>query len=118
MGVHEATLTKKDVASTRIGPIVVSLLVFFICETYFSPVGGGSPYLSAAIVRIRNLFGTGTHSHEQSVTSLASLGEFLPSSIPRLFLTDFCKVLGSVCFSLLFLYLWVAKACLHLQCTV
>ncbi len=30
-GVHEANLTEKDVASTRIGSIVVSLLVFFIC---------------------------------------------------------------------------------------
>ncbi|KAH8989419.1 hypothetical protein EDB92DRAFT_1817101 [Lactarius akahatsu] len=44
-------------------------------------LGGGSPYLPAAIVRPRNLFGAGTHSHEQSVTSLTEFGIILVFSV-------------------------------------
>ncbi|KAH8983452.1 hypothetical protein EDB92DRAFT_1819479 [Lactarius akahatsu] len=40
----------------------------------FSQVGWRSPYLPAAIVRIRNLSGAGAHSHEQSVISLTEFG--------------------------------------------
>ena len=58
---------------------------------------------------MRNLFGDGTYSHEQSTISLTAFGEFLRNNLPRLILNDFCKVLGSVCCSLLLLSLWVAK---------
>jgi hypothetical protein len=51
-----------------------------------------SPYLPAAIVRICNVFGAGTHSHEQSVISLIAFGELLRNGMPQgfhvLFLTD------------------------------
>ncbi|KAH9021683.1 hypothetical protein EDB83DRAFT_2679263 [Lactarius deliciosus] len=60
--------------STHIGSIVVSLLTVSICETHSSPVGWRSPYLPAAIVCARNLFGADAHSHEQSVISLAEFG--------------------------------------------
>ncbi|KAH9004834.1 hypothetical protein EDB83DRAFT_2558479 [Lactarius deliciosus] len=48
--------------------------VFHLCEIHFLPVGRGSPYLPAAIVRIRNLFRASAHSHEQSTTSLMEFG--------------------------------------------
>ena len=45
----------RNSASMHIGSIVVSLLVFFyLCETYFSLVSNGSPYLPAAIVSIHS----------------------------------------------------------------
>ncbi|KAH8995889.1 hypothetical protein EDB86DRAFT_1071014 [Lactarius hatsudake] len=46
----------------------VSVQHFYAYRIY--RLSGGSPYLPAAIVRSCNLFGAGTHSHEQSVTSL------------------------------------------------
>src|ERR1700744_2296075 len=49
----------------------------------FYSVSGRSPYLPAAIVRVRNLFGAGTDSHKQSAVALTAFGEFLPSGTPR-----------------------------------
>ena len=66
-------------------------------------MSGRSPYLPAAIVRVRNLFGAGTDSHKQSAVALTAFGEFLPSGTPRNFcvnLIRFNKLSGLVRFEL------------------
>ena len=66
---------------------------FNLCETHFSLVSRGSPYLPIAIVRIRILFEASTHSYEQSAISLTAFGEFLPRGMPRDFRIMFNRLL-------------------------
>ncbi len=108
-------LTEKDVASTRIGSIVVSLLVFFICVRLILVQWPG--VLRTCQQRSYVLYAicselAPTHMSSPSSQWQNSVSSFAVACLDifTLFSTDFCTVLGSVCFSLLFLYLWVAKA--------
>ncbi|KAH8978709.1 hypothetical protein EDB92DRAFT_2107904 [Lactarius akahatsu] len=57
-------------SAMSLSAIVLSASVQHFYAYRIYRLSGGSPYLPAAIVRPCNLFGAGTHSHEQSVTSL------------------------------------------------
>ncbi|KAH9166643.1 hypothetical protein EDB89DRAFT_2232771 [Lactarius sanguifluus] len=60
--------------ATTLSAIVLEVPVQHFYAYRIYRLGGGSPFLPAAIVCLPNLLRTDTHSHEQSVVSLTSLG--------------------------------------------